>query len=268
MRDASRPVWVAELPSDKIIVAGRNTEHWKFGNPGLIYGYVPKRSKKEFRKRRDGSFFRSRARLVGVIQANEDGSPVWFFTSTFARHITDYNSAVVVWEKFRRILVREFPLVRYVVVPEIQKSGRWHFHAVLFGLPDVREMRERYGKRMNYLGKEVDAFLFKFTEMWTQANGDDVAEIVHRTNIQLARTVAGLARYLSKYLTKELGQHIPPDRRCYFTGGVGLKRPTITKIYKSEGLSEIVQPEGKLKYIKTFTSEHIGPIQIRRYLAD
>lgn len=223
--------------SVRVIRAGKVTEV-----------YVMERFKRKSRSkpgirqslaRRADSALRARRSVRWLSLANSDPKRTYFWTSTFADDVQDYDEAQVRWKRFVRLLTKEFPNVVYVAVPEVQpRSGRWHFHAVFCNLPSKREMKKLYGKMRNRDGKTVDAWMFHFTKLWSKANG---GREVHRANIQIARSIGGICGYLSKYLTKDVGGTVPVGRRNYYAGGRSLCRPQISD-------DPALVPEGKPDY--------------------
>lgn len=177
-------------------------------------------------ERRADSSLRAKRMVRWLSVANGTPKTSYFFTATFADNVLDYDNGMKIWKKFVRILTKEYPNMRYVAVPEVQpRSGRWHFHAIFCDLPKKSILKKKYGKMHNSFGKEVDAWQFHFTKVWSKANGGGK---IHRANIQVARSLAGVCGYLSKYLTKEVGGTVPVGRRNYYAGGRSLRRPEIS----------------------------------------
>jgi len=198
--------------------------------------------------RKSESILRSKRMLRWISQANSERSRSYFFTATFAEDIharkeydengnetaqsiettnEQYNIALKRWQKFRRLLLKEYPYVRYIAVPEVQpRSGRWHFHALLVGLPRLSDMRTIYGTKENKQGEVSHAWQSHFTEMWTKANN---GKETYRAEIQKAKSIGGVCGYLSKYISKSIGGVVPFGRRNYYAGGKNLKKPIITE---------------------------------------
>jgi len=71
-----------------------------------------------------------------LIKANLDGSfhPL-FISLTYAKDITDVRQGHKDFNAFARNLRNKFGSeIRYIAVPEFQKRGRLHFHALLWGV--------------------------------------------------------------------------------------------------------------------------------------
>jgi len=221
-----RKKWTVFGTARKMVKAGKTVEVWDYLDTGVKTGLTPPRRAKGHREREERSNWRSRRTIKWLVACNAELGSSYFFTATFADNVRDFSEATKVWEKFRRFLRKEFPEMSYVVVPELQKRGAWHFHAVFFGMPSPYVMKALFGTMMNSRGIIVDAWMFHFTELWTKANK---SEVINRCSISAVKNVSALARYVTKYLTKETGNAIPSDRRCYFAGGKNLKRPTVIK---------------------------------------
>jgi len=253
-----------------MVRAGDLVEVWDYIDTGVKTGIVPPRRAKGQRERSEAMLKRARQSIRYLVSCNSTVGNSYFFTATFADNVRDYGAAVVVWEKFKRILSREFPEMAYVVVPELQKRGAWHFHAVFFNMPPVPVLIEKYGKMVNSRGMTVDRWQFFFTELWTRANG---TEVINRASISLCRHPQALSRYVSKYLTKETGTAVPADRKCYFSGGKNLKRPTIIKyncfMFRQYGFppDSCMEPlpEKNPVFAISYRSEYCGRISFYRW---
>jgi len=206
--------------------------------------------------RRVDSGLRAKRMVRWLSLANGDVGQTYFFTATFADDVTGYDDALERWKKFRRIVLREFPELRYVAVPEVQpRSGRWHFHAVFVGLPGLDELRRRYGRRLSAGGRWVDAWQFAFTQLWSAANGSDR---IHRAAIEPARSLAGVCSYLAKYLVKDVGGVVPAGRRNYYAGGKKLVRPKIE-------IHDDYAPSGEKVYQATYYDRLGNRVDFSRY---
>jgi len=253
-----------------MVKAGNLVEVWDYLDTGVKTGLVPSRRAKGQRERSEAMLKRARNSIRYLVASNSTVGNSYFFTATFAENVRDYSAAVVVWEKFRRILRKEFPEMSYVVVPELQQRGAWHFHAVFFNLPSVPKLQEKYGKMINSRGMTVDAWMFHFTQLWTRAND---SQVINRCSISLCRHPVALSRYVSKYLTKETGTAVPADRRCYFSGGKNLIRPTVLKyncfMFRQYGFppDSCMEPlpEKNPVFAISFRSEYCGRISFYRW---
>jgi len=216
----------------KRVTAGSQVEVWEYHDGGLREGVVPERAEeKGDRVKREDAVWRAKRMVRWLVQANAERELSIFFTTTFSEDVRSYDDAVAAWSRFRRRLREEWPEASYVVVPELQLRGVWHFHAVLFGCPSLTELKTRYGRRTRRDGRSSWAWKWRLTVLWSLANGHDAERgEVDRAEAQVVRSPGALSRYVTKYLTKETGQAVPADARMYFAGGKGLHRPKIERV--------------------------------------
>jgi len=217
--------WALPPKRLKIVRAGATIDVYESHSYGI------EKSDKEIKRknveRQENSVLRSRRMARWITRCNTGLGTTYFFTATFADDIKDYDEALLRWKKFRRILLSEFPEMSYIAVPEVQpRSKRWHFHSIFFNMPRPVDLIKKYGKRIAQDGRVVDAWLYFFTEMWTQANG---GVRTSRADISRAKSVEACCRYLNKYVTKGIGGSVSVGRRNYYAGGKSLRRPVVTK---------------------------------------
>jgi len=223
--------WQTSSTRRRRVVAGDVVETWDYLDARVMRGRTPERKEKSERTKRPDSIYRAKRMIRWLVSANAKRPTAYFYTVTFSKNVTSYAEAVIVWEKFRRILKKEFPQIAYVVVPELQKRGAWHFHAAIFNAPSVAELQKTYGKRQTNDGGQAYAWKWRFTVMWSQANGHDAdSGEVDRAEIQPVKDHVRLSRYITKYITKETGDRVPSDKRMFFSGGKELMKPQIEKV--------------------------------------
>ena len=96
----------------------------------------------------------------------------------------DWASA---WDRFNRLCKRAGITLQYVSVLERHKKGNYHLHAAIVGKISVNTIRS----------------------MWlaiTGGKGSGNVDIARRSNCTDHKRRAGLARYVSKYVSKQIGQ--------------------------------------------------------------
>jgi len=259
MKHYTPPIWPSTGKRiTKVVTAGRVVEVYETDIlTSMPLGGLKNSVKRETRD--PDSALRAKKMVRWLSLANGQPRSTYFFTATFADDVKDYDEALDIWKKFRRILKNEFPNVVYVAVPEVQpRSGRWHFHAVLCNLPSVDKMRIIYGKRISTrTGRLVYAWPYYFTRLWSRANA---ADRVHRANIQVARNINGICGYLAKYLTKDVGGVVPFGRRNYYSGGRDKRKPVVQygsqfiPSSKADFTADFKRPDGQL----TRFSRYVG----------
>lgn len=98
----------------------------------------------------------------------------------------DYSETTKKLSKWLNNMRRTCPSMKYVVVPELHKSGRWHFHGLFSNVENMvfvdSEKRDKKGRVIYNVGKYRLGFS-------TATKIDDVAKSI---------------TYVTKYVTKEL----------------------------------------------------------------
>lgn len=93
--------------------------------------------------------------------------------------------------------------VRYLLCPEQQQSGAWHLHGLMTGIRPDHLYINRNGY---YSWKQYDRFGF--------------------LSLSRVKTVDGVARYITKYVTKETGKGIERNKHSFYCSK-GLKRSVV-----------------------------------------
>ena len=214
----SRP----RLSHHKIIISGQIVEALHYAHP---VGYSLESAKKSapYRKRRDlakqqttaSSLSRTRNTLIRLINANarmwfaETGELVQpqFLTYTVHENIKDVQTANPLFTNYiKRLNYHTFEskesIVKYVVVPEFQKRGAVHYHAIFFNLPMINARHEfRTGK---------------FASLWDHG-------YIKKKNIS---KIPNVGRYMTKYMTKDALDQRLVGRKKYFSSR-GLYKPEV-----------------------------------------
>ena len=201
----------------KIVISGHIVEAFQYANP-VGYSLVASRSKAEYRKRREidkqeitkSSLSRTRNTLIRLVNAN---SRMWkkddeiiqpqFLTYTFAENVTDLPVANHIFTNYiKRLNYHNDFRAKYTVVPEFQKRGAVHYHAVFFNLPMINANREyRTGE---------------FRELWGQG-------FIKKKNIT---DVPNVGYYMTKYMTKDAADRRLVGKKKYFSSR-GLIKPQV-----------------------------------------
>lgn len=138
----------------------------------------------------------------------------WFLTLTFDPEIVDsfdYGAVTDAMKKFTRILRDKD--IKYVIVPELHKSGRYHFHGLCAGdLPVTPGISPFTGKQI------VD-------EKGRTVYNVSVYKYGHTTATEIDDSKRA-ATYITKYLSKELGDAVPKGKKRYWSSK-GLNRPDV-----------------------------------------
>ena len=152
------------------------------------------------------SFLRARSGLRRLLFANSwafhasSGRqyPPVFLTLTYRDKVFDLGEANNEFQKFiQRLNYQESLDLKYVSVPEFQKTGRVHHHNILFNFPFVSLDRLR----------------------WIWGKGEQM-------NIQKLRSLRSAGNYLSKYLAKG-GDDSRFFRKRRYSPSEGLFKPIV-----------------------------------------
>lgn len=207
----------------RIVISGHVVEAFKYAHP-IGYDLESSRNKTKYRKRRaldeqevtKSSLSRTRNRLIRLINANSrmwhDQSEViqpQFLTYTFQENVREVTLANPIFTNYiKRLNYQTFgtkqSFAKYVVVPEFQKRGAVHYHAVFFNLPTINNRKE-------YKTGE-------FAELWGQGFIKK-KDIAHVPNVGI---------YMTKYMTKEASDRRLVGRKKYFSSRGLLKPEVIT----------------------------------------
>lgn len=122
--------------------------------------------------------------------------------------LTDYDNVVVTWKRFMRLLEQADAKADYVAVPELHASGEhYHIHAGLNSFVQADLLRRCWQIALGGKGNERGS----------EALGNvDIKHRKGRTSEPMRRSV-GIAKYLSKYITKSYLEHHKFNRRRYWS---------------------------------------------------
>jgi len=220
----------------RLVIMGKHFELTIYEKP-FFYNFPPTGERRQHSlrsdktQRRGDSVWRSRQRIIRLVNANENqyGERMKFITYTFKNDVTNLKEARVWWEMYVRKLRVRFGSLCYLGVAEIQKkryekTGKkvWHFHVLFFNLPFM------YGAR------DLHA------QLWEQGF-IKIITIDHVKNIGL---------YVSKYLRKDLQERELCGEKSFFTSK-NLKKPQQFRRFKRIG--EILQNR---KYVVDLESNY------------
>lgn len=173
----------------------------------------------------------------------------WFVTLTFNTEFVnsfDYAACCSAMSKFTRILRDRG--VQYLFVPELHKSGRFHFHGLVSGFLDVVPATDPY---------TCDLL---FDNSGRQVYNIDIYKYGFSTATMIDNSGAA-SNYLMKYLGKELGVAVPAGKKRYWASR-GLVRPE--KDYYVEGpddfqsmyMSAVYRKDIKTEFGNFYLYEH------------
>lgn len=217
-----------------------------------------KQAKEEDRKiNRQVTITRARTTIRRLVGANngqwkdKQGRPYKsvFMTLTFADNVQDFDTAN---HQFKLFILRlgnrvgnrkKQNCLKYLVVPEFQKRGAIHYHAIFFNLPYIPQ-------------KEL-------SDIWGQG----------RLHLKAIDEVDNVGAYVCKYLRKDLDDERLRGKKCYFTSRQ-LLQPTMMEVDTSQGKQkELLESvcntalalSGKSPYTVRYDSEHFDSITYTQY---
>lgn len=116
--------------------------------------------------------------------------PTSLGTTTFRNNVADPEVAWRVQDKFVRFVHRRFPNDKFIVFPELQKRGAFHFHFPIAGWMPKEKLKYYHHCWRKAAGKHGGTF----NVSWNRKAGVSDAE-----------NAVKICNYLTKYLSKQLG---------------------------------------------------------------
>lgn len=245
-----------KLTNAKLVKTPKEIELFIYLDRPLSYDYTqPKQkgvkretSEEEKLENRNRSIQRSKGKLRRLVNANASQwhtisgktlKPL-FLTLTFAENLTDLQTANYEFTKFIQRLNYmcgyKSSILKYLVVPEFQKRGAVHFHALIFNMPFVEDIYDR------------------LNQIWT--NGFLLIKAVDK--------VKNVGAYISKYMSKGHADSRLMANKAYFCSK-GLLKP---EEHKDEArIQNILDklPAGIKPFEKEYKDPYYGNVTYRKY---
>lgn len=192
----------------------------KFGTPSppvAIFG-----QKRDEAERVAASLSRTRNTVYEIAACNDFQ---WFFTGTLNPEWHDRNDL----GEFRKKLsqaIRDFrkktgDSVYYLLIPERHKSGAWHVHGLLGGLPVERLHRFEPNERLPL------RILKRVREHEDVYNWEYYSKKFGFTTLTPIRDKAATTAYITKYITKEMTVDALESGAHLYYASIGLKRADV-----------------------------------------
>lgn len=166
----------------------------------MVIGYNIGNEEENFER----SVRRTKNKIYDIAKCN---NWEWFFTLTFNPDKVDsfnYADTTKKLSDWLSNMRRTCPNMRYLVVPEQHKSGRWHFHGLFANVEDMvfvdSGLRDKHGRTIYNVGK--------YRLGWTTATKID--------------SVACAMSYIGKYTTKDLCTVTKGHKRYWCSRNVDL----------------------------------------------
>lgn len=176
-------------------------------------------SEEEKEYQRYKNLYNSKQNIIDLAYENSLDTPwEYFVTLTFDDHKVNARNYDYVVEKLTNWLdtIRRKNInMKYILVPELHKSGRVHFHGLFKNVPNWELEPAKY-KNGSYIKK----------------NGVQIYNLINYklgfTTISKVQNMEAVSVYISKYMTKEL---IDQDFKKRYWCSQGLNRPKIQYAY-------------------------------------
>lgn len=139
-----------------------------------------------------------------VFQAQEKLGSEWaFVTLTAHSRATDGPSSLDNlqngWKRLSARMRRKYGAFHYIRVYEMHADGRWHWHMLVnFHFDDIAIRKQKDGKEIPY-------------SKWMKKAAQECG-LGYYTHAENMRSVAGAAKYVTKYMSKNL-EGLPPGIR-------------------------------------------------------
>lgn len=202
-----------------IILGVSKTEKQEINISSLI-------SMKEIEEKHTRTIKESVRRTLNTLQdLSRSNEWEWFLTFTFAKTKVDrydYKQCMKKLSKWlNNIKTRHAPSLQYLIVPEQHKSGAWHFHGLLKGIPpnqlqiainhNIHSKYYRTPLRTTYPDGKFIYNVTSYSLGWTTATR--IEDTFRASN------------YILKYVTKNVIARTPNQRR--YLCSKNLPRPTV-----------------------------------------
>lgn len=176
-------------------------------------------SEEEKEYQRYKNLYNTKQNIIDLAYENSLDTPwEYFVTLTFDDKLVDAKHYDYVADKLTNWLDyirRSNPCMKYILVPELHKSGRIHFHGIFKNVPNWSLVEAR-----NPCGKLI------------KKNGIQIYNLSNYklgyTTVSKVQNMEAVSVYISKYMTKEL---IDQDFKKRYWCSRGLNRPKIKYAY-------------------------------------
>lgn len=134
----------------------------------------------------------------------------------------DYDECVKKMSVWLNHIRRRCPDMVYLGVPELHKSGRYHFHFLMRDIDGMGLVDSGHRDKHGHIVYNVGSYKLGWS-----------------TAIRLYEQGAALAKYLSKYISKDMSQHKAGRKRYWCSRGLDLPR-SYTYVWDSDRVAEFL----------------------------
>lgn len=183
------------------------------------------KQREEERKKRAAEKSAARAKRTCRHRIKSAGASS-LLTCTYRENMIDFDRARRDWAAYLRKLRRAIPGFRAVYAFEQQDRGAWHVHAAIDKLPKHLDTIDGRVRSWDYLRRLWHSVVGK-----DNGNIDVDGHLKTRHGVpgkfRAAESLAKLAGYVSKYLTKDHETGIPGRNRWGSTQGIEVSKPIV-----------------------------------------
>lgn len=200
--------------------------------PKIVKAKVERTVEAEARCKRT-SCNRSKNQVYRIARSNRWD---WFITLTFDRTRTDASDYNMVVERLQNFLEnirkRKCPEMKYLIVPELHKDGEhYHFHGLLANAD---------GLRFSYSGHD------------DRKSGRCIYNVLDWSWGYTTATLVGdsgrVSSYITKYITKDVDEHLKDKRRYYYSKNCNIAEKELLLLDEEDFLHVYAD---RIKYTKS-----------------
>lgn len=183
------------------------------------YTFVQNMGNEEINLQR--SLRRSKNEIYDIARSNKWE---WFFTLTFNPDKVDsydYSECTRKLSVWLMNMRKKCPNMMYLVVPEMHKSGRWHFHGLFAGVDNLVFVNSGKCDKKGKVIYNVDSYRLGFSTATKIKSLDKVSN------------------YIGKYITKELCTITKGKKRYWSSRNV--QKPIITDTLEMMSFEKLVE---------------------------
>lgn len=173
-------------------------------------------------------------------------------TLTSRNLLNDYDQLVATWKRFMRVLDAADAKFEYIAVPELHSNGEYyHIHAAINGFVRANLLRRCWQVALGGKGNERGS----------EALGNVDIKHNKRNLTNPMKRAVGIAKYVSKYITKSYLEHHQFNRRRYWfpktiklpqTHAEWMQAQTI-----AEAIDELVPRFGASVVVEAFANKNV-----------
>jgi len=196
----------------RLVISGDTLELFRYKQP-YFYDWLdlskknrPHKGESSLIAKREDNIQRAKATVRRLVQCNQEDQVEIpkFITLTHANDIQTIKESNPYFRTYEKEVRRTYGNMQYIAVPEFQPvSGRVHYHVLYFNMPYINNHKE------------------SLDHVWPYGF----------TKIEAVRSINAMPRYISKYMTKNLGDKRLNGHKSYFTSR-NLQRPIVVRNQK------------------------------------